>query len=262
MLLDMNLNAAATAGPPADTFATSIEIFDSLGSPHTVTANFTKNATAGQWDYSISVPDADLQNPPFTPLTGSITFNPNGKLATPLPTDPMPKLEIQGFADGAADMTVANGTEVTWNLYNGTTPRISQFSHASAISAIGQDGAAAAQLVKVSVGDEGKIFAQYSDGVQVVVAQMAMASVRNPGTMIAAGNNNYQLGASSALPAIGVAGTGGRGAVVGGAVESSTVDIAREFTNLIVYQRGYQANSRVITTVDQISQDTINLIHP
>jgi len=73
------------------------------------------------------------------------------------------------------------------------------------------------------------------------------------------GDNNYQLSARSALPAIGLPNTGGRGTVLGGAVESSTVDIAKEFTNLIVYQRGYQANSRVITTVDELSQETINL---
>jgi flagellar hook protein FlgE len=67
------------------------------------------------------------------------------------------------------------------------------------------------------------------------------------------------LSSRTALPAIGVSGTGGRGTILGGAVESSTVDIAREFTNLIVFQRGYQANTRVITTVDELSQETINL---
>jgi flagellar hook protein FlgE len=73
------------------------------------------------------------------------------------------------------------------------------------------------------------------------------------------GDNNYQASGETALPAIGVPGTGGRGTVIGGAVESSTTDIAREFTNLIVYQRAYQANARVVTTVDQLSQETINL---
>jgi flagellar hook protein FlgE len=88
-----------------------------------------------------------------------------------------------------------------------------------------------------------------------------MASVRNPESLIAAGNNNYQVSARTATPAIGLPNTGGRGDIVGGAIESSTVDIAREFTNLIVLQRGYQANSRVITTVDELSQETINLKH-
>ena len=76
---------------------------------------------------------------------------------------------------------------------------------------------------------------------------------------MAVGDNNFQLSARSALPAIGEPNTGSRGSVLGGALESSTVDIAREFTNLIVLQRGYQANTRVVTTVDELSQETINL---
>jgi flagellar hook protein FlgE len=109
------------------------------------------------------------------------------------------------------------------------------------------------------VADGGKILAQYSDGSQIVVGQLAMATIRNPQSLIASGNSTYQLGASTAIPAIGLPGTGGRGLVLGGSTEASNVDIAKEFTNLIVFQRGYQANSKIITTVDQISQDTINL---
>jgi flagellar hook protein FlgE len=74
------------------------------------------------------------------------------------------------------------------------------------------------------------------------------------------GDNNYQLSAMSALPAVGAPGTGGRGQVLGGAVEQSTVDMATEFTNLIQYQSAYQASAKVITTVDQIGQDTINMV--
>jgi flagellar hook protein FlgE len=87
-----------------------------------------------------------------------------------------------------------------------------------------------------------------------------MATVRNPDSLVAVGNNNYELSANSALPAIGVPGTGGRGTVQGGALESSTTDIATEFTNLIVYQRAYEANAKVVTSVDELSQDTIELI--
>ena len=113
--------------------------------------------------------------------------------------------------------------------------------------------------MRVGIGDGGKIVAQYSNGEQVVVGQVAMATIRNPQSLIAAGNSNYQLSARSALPAIGLPGTGGRGSVLGGTIEASTVDIAREFTNLIIFQRGYQANTRLVTTADEISQETINL---
>jgi flagellar hook protein FlgE len=249
---DMNLNAAATAGPPADTFAGSIEVYDSLGISHIISANFTKTAVSGEWAYSISVPNADT-TAPGTPTTGTINFDSSGRLVNPPVTGPMPVLTVTGLTSGAADMAV------TWNLYNGANPRLTQFAQTSAISAIGQDGNPAAQLIRVGLGDSGQVLAQYSNGQSVTVGQLAMASVRNPESLLAVGNNAYQLSARSALPAVGLPGTGGRGTILGGAIENSTVDIAREFTNLIILQRGYQANSRVITTVDEISQETINL---
>ena len=251
---DLNLNAAAQVGNSNGTFATSVTVYDSIGDSHVVTATFTKSATAGQWNYSLSVPNADVANPPATPLTGTLTFDANGNLTSPASTDPAPQLQIQGLADGASDMTM------TWNLFNGTTPRISQYAQPSSPSAVAQDGAPAAQLTSVAVANGGQLLAQFSNGQQTVVGQLAMATIRNPDSLIAVGNNNYQLSALSALPAVGLPGTGGRGAVQGGAVEASTVDIATEFTNLIVYQRGYEANSKVVTSVDELSQDTINLI--
>jgi flagellar hook protein FlgE len=252
---DVNLNAAATAGGANGTFATSVPVYDSLGNSHIVTATFTKDpTTAGQWNYSVGIPDADVQNPPATPLTGSITFGSDGTLTSPAATDPPPQLTLPGLKDNASPMTV------NWNLFNGSTPRLSQFAQPSSTSAVTQDGSAAAQLVGVAVADGGQILAQFSNGQQNVVGQLAMATIRNPDSLIAAGNNNYQLSARSALPAVGLPGTGGRGSVQGGAVEASTVDIAQQFTNLIVYQRGYEANSKVVSAVDELSQTTINLI--
>ena len=251
---DINLNAAAVAGSPTGTFATSVTVYDSLGNSHIVTATFTKDPTTPlQWNYSLSVPDADVQNPPFAPLTGSLTFNSDGTLSSTTAT-PAP-LAITSLTDNAADLSI------NWNLFNGTTARISQYAQPSSTSAVAQDGSPAAQLVRVALGNNAQILAQYSNGQQTVVGQLAMATVRNPESLIAMGNNNYQLSARSALPAVGVPGTGGRGSVVGGAVESSTVDIATQFTDLIVYQRGYEANSKVVTAVDELSQTTIALIH-
>jgi len=246
---DLNLNAAAEAG---STFSTAIEVYDSLGNSHVVTITFTKAAAANEWNYSVTVPDADLMAP-FTPVTGAITFDAAGKLTSPAASDPMPVVNITGLADGANDLSL------TWNLYNGAAPRLTQYAQPSSVSANAQNGSPAAQLVRVGLADGGKILAQYSNGEQAVVGQVAMASIRNPESLIAVGNNNYQLSARSALPAIGLPGTGGRGSIIGGAVEYSTVDIAKEFTNLIVLQRGYQANTRVVTAVDELSQETINL---
>ena len=253
--LDMNLNAAAASGSTDATFSTSIQVYDSLGNAHAVTATFTKDpATLGQWNYSVSVPNGDVTSPPAAPLTGSVTFDSNGKLATPAPTDPPPLFQVQGLADGASDLNLS------WSMYNGTTPRITQFAQASAVSAVSQNGSAAAQLVTVGLSTGGTIVAKYSNGQQSVIGQLAMATVRNPQSLIAEGNNSYGVSALTSLPAVGIPGTGGRGSVTAGAIESSNVDIAREFTNLIVFQRAYQANAKVVTTVDTLSQATINLV--
>jgi flagellar hook protein FlgE len=254
---DLNLDANATAGPPPTTFSTAIQIYDSLGTAHTLTATFTATSTPGQWNYSISVPDADL-TAPFTPVTGTLTFNSSGQLTSPAATAAATQISITGFADGAADMTGA--TALNWNLFNGSTGDITQFASPSEVSALSQDGSAAAQLDSVGIANGGGIVATYSDGTQQTVGQLALATIRNPDSLVAVGDNNYQLSALSALPAVGAPGTGGRGQVLGGAVEQSTTNMATEFTNLIQYQSAYEASSKVITTVNQISQDTINLV--
>jgi flagellar hook protein FlgE len=250
--IDMNLNSAATATSSTGTFSTSIQVYDSLGNAHTVTASFTPSGTAGQWNYSLTIPSADVTSA-FTPVTGTLTFDSNGNLTSPAAGSPV-QIQIQGLSDGAADMNL------NWQLYNGTTPRITQYAQASAVSADAQDGAPAAQLSQVGITNGGDVLAQYTDGTTTIVGQLALATIRNPESLVAVGDNNYQMSGNTALPAIGVPGTGGRGTVVGGALESSTVDIATEFTNLIVFQRAYEANAKVVTTVDQLSQDTINLV--
>jgi flagellar hook protein FlgE len=243
---DLNLAAGAAKG---DSFTSSIEVYDSLGSAHTVTVTYTKQ-DVNKWDYSISVPDADLKAA-FTPVTGSLIFDSNGKL-DPSTTAP-PKITIKGFANGAGDQ------DLTFETRNGTNGRITQFGAPSAVSGNAQNGNAVATLLKVGIADGGKIVASYSNGKTSVVGQLALATFRNPESLIAMGDNNFALGAGTSAPVIGEPETGGRGKVLGGSLESSTVDIAREFTNLIVYQRGYQANSKVITTMDEMTQDTVNL---
>jgi flagellar hook protein FlgE len=253
---DLNLNAAAVSGQPDGTFSTPTEVIDSLGYSHVITITFTKTATAGEWDYEVTIPGADVgsTDPSVSLATGTITFDENGRMVTPDPTAPSVEIDVAGLADGAADMAI------DWWLYTKSgTPRLTQFAQPSAVSANAQNGSASASLARVGLADGGKIVAQYSNGEQRIVGQLALASIRNAESLIAMGNNNFQASAKTALAAIGLPETGGRGAIIGGAIESSTVDIAREFTNLIVFQRGYQANSRVITTVDELSQETINL---
>jgi flagellar hook protein FlgE len=254
----MNLNAAAAVGSTDGSFSTSTEVIDSLGTSHVLTVTFTKTA-GGTWDYSVSIPGEDLTaGTPGTPTvltTGTINFDSSGNLTAPPATAGPVAVGIAGLTDGAADLNV------NWNLYDlSNQPRLTQFAQLSAASANAQDGLQAAQLVRVGLGDGGKILAQFSNGQQEVVAQVAMASVRNPESLIAVGDNNYQASSLTALPSVGLPSTGGRGKILGGAIETSTVDIATEFTNLIVFQRGYEANAKVVNTADQLSQDTINLI--
>lgn len=254
--LDLNLNAAAQAGQPEGTFSSAIEIVDSLGATHVVTVTFTKSDTASTWDYSVTVPGTDVgsANPTEEMANGSLTFDENGRLSSPASTDPTVAVSITGLANGAADLAV------DWELYSPAgAARITQFTQPSGVSANAQDGSTAASLLRVGLADGGRVLAQYSNGQQRVVGQVALASIRNPESLIAVGNNAFQISARTALPAIGMPETGGRGKIIGGALEYSTVDIAREFTNLIVYQRGYQANSRVVVAVDELSQETINL---
>ena len=259
LTLDLNLNSAAAADATSD-HAETIKVYDTLGTSHTLTMNFEKT-DANTWSYSVTIPGEDLSGgtagtpTEISGASGTLTFGTDGQLTSPDAASPI-NIAISGLADGASDMSA------NWSLY---TPagagRITQFGQPSAPEASSQNGSSASQLTRVGLANGGQLLAQYSDGTQVVVGQVAMANIRNPESLIAVGNNNYQASALTASPAVGVANTGGRGDIQGGSIESSTVDIAKEFTNLIVLQRGYQANSRVITTADTLSQETINLIH-
>jgi flagellar hook protein FlgE len=259
MTLDLNLNSAALADATSD-HAETIKVYDTLGTSHTLTVNFEKTG-ANQWSYAVTIPGEDISGgtagtpSAISGASGTLTFGTDGQLTSPANGSPIP-IAITGLSDGASDMSV------TWNPYTSAgAGRITQFGQPSAPEASSQDGSPASQLTRVGLANGGQLLAQYSDGTQVVVGQVAMANIRNPESLIAVGNNNYQASALTASPAIGVPDTGGRGDIQGGSIESSTVDIAQEFTDLIVLERGYQANSRVVTTADTLSQETINLIH-
>ncbi len=255
----INLNASSAADATSD-FSMPIPVYDSLGDSHVLTLNF-QNTGGNTWSYQATIPGADISGgtagTPFdiSGASGTLTFDSSGDLTSPAAGSPI-AFTIPGLTDGASDMNIS------WNPYNSAgSSTITQFGQPSAYSATTQNGSAAVQLEQVGIGTGGQILAEYTNGSQVVVGQVALASISNPATLIAAGSNNLQLSSLTGNPAVGMPGTGGRGTIVGGSVEASTVDIATEFTNLIVYQRAYEANAHVVTTADQLSQDTINLIH-
>ena len=164
-------------------------------------------------------------------------------------------MKVTGLADGASDMTI------NWNLYDSSgNGLVTQFAQTSGVSATSQDGFQAGQISKVSISNGGLLVATYSNGQSATVGQIALASIENPGSMLSVGNNNLQPTVNTSAPAIGAAGSGGRGQILGQSLEASTVDIATEFANLMAFQQSYQANSRVITTADQMTQDLIGLI--
>jgi flagellar hook protein FlgE len=182
-----------------------------------------------------------------------MTFDATGVLTSPAAGAPV-NLTSPAFADGA------NALNVNWNLFDPSgNPLITQFASASATLGTTQDGVQAAMVTGTSLQDGGLLVATFSDGTQRTVAQLALASISNPDSLIAVTNNQYSLGANSATPTTGAAGTGTRGQVVGGSLESSNVDMATQLTNLIVYQRAYQANSKSITSIDQMQQTLIAL---
>jgi len=217
-----------------------------VASISSVDPSITAIAPSGPWVFTFNVNGglADVSGPGYDATTGLIT---------------------------GIGLTLTTGAQspqdLSWSPWQappiGIPPvgvgRISQFAQPSASSAISQDGLPAAQLISVAIGDGGAVLAQYSNGSQQEVARLALASIRNPDTLVSTGNNNYRTGVGSATPVIGLGDTGGRGTIVGGSLESSNVDIAEEFTKLIIFQRSYSANARVITTSDEISQETIAL---
>jgi flagellar hook protein FlgE len=258
MALSINLNAGGVPTQPSGSFSTSIQVVDSLGETHDLTVNFVEQ-TPGNWNYEVDIPGADLTSgtagTPSPVAQGSLTFDANGNLTSPTAPAQVP-ISITGLTDLANDMNI------NWNLAtnNGTgTPLVTQYAATSAVSASTQDGVPASQVTQVSIANGGAITAQFSNGNQVVVGQLALASVSNPDSLIATGQNNYEVGADTATPVIGVPGSGTLGQVEGGSLEASTVDIATEFTNLIVYQNSYEANSKVISVLDQVTQNLLNL---
>ncbi len=254
--LNLNLNSSAKVSATTPDLSYPVQVYDSLGNVHVLTFDFNK-ADENDWTYKVSIPGEELtsgtKGTPSVLATGSLTFGSDGELTSPASGNTI-AVAIAGFTSGAKDQTIQ------WDPYSGATGRITQFDGSSAVSASSQNGSASAQIVRVSLSDGGKVVAEYSDQQQLVVGQLALASICNPDSLAAQGGNTYRATSATATPVIGLPETGGRGKIVGGSVEASNADVATEFMNLIVYQRAYQANSRVVTSTDQISEETINLI--
>jgi len=258
--LTLNLNAVSTVG---DTFSTPVTIYDSLGASHTLTVTFT-NSGPNAWNYSLNIPPTDLSAAGATGVlaTGTLTFNGNGVLtgdtattggtAAP-PLSNITAIPITGFADGASNQTF------NWNLLNGPTPVITQVAAPSSTSAAQQDGSSSGSLVNFNIGGDGTITGSFSNGKTQALGELALANFANVDGLQLNGNTDFSPTLASGPPVVGVPGAGGLGTLSGGSLELSNVDIATEFANLIVAQRGFEADAKAVTTFDQITQDTIAL---
>ncbi|MGA2509705.1 MAG: flagellar hook protein FlgE [Candidatus Acidiferrales bacterium] len=245
----------ATSGTAAQagSFSTPVTVYDALGATHVLTANFTKTA-ANTWNYTLTLPAADLGQTggPVTVNSGTLTFNGNGQLVTPAANVPV---AITGLADGASALNL------TWNLFNANgSPNISQVSGASAASSTETDGYSSGALQTISIGSDGTIDGIFSNGQTLAVGQIALASFANLQGLMSTGSNNYEATLASGQPTIGAPETGSLGSITGSSLEQSNVDIATEFSNLIIAQRDYQANAQTVTTLDQVSQYADNMI--
>jgi flagellar hook protein FlgE len=252
MTVSANLDASAKVG---DSFSAPIQVVDSLGNTHTLTVNF-KNTAPLTWSYDVTIPGDDLTGGKPGVATslanGSLTFSAAGVLTSPAAGKPVAVKTTTGLADGGTDLNI------NWNLFDPTgNPLVTQYASASTTTGSTQDGVQAATVTGMSLENGGVLVASYSNGTHRALAQLAVASISNPNTLLALANNQYQVDIGTTTPSVGAAGTGTRGSIVAGSVESSNVDMATELTNLIVYQRGYQADSKAITAIDQMQQTLI-----
>jgi len=258
--LTTNLNAASAVG---DIFSTPVTIYDSLGASHTLTATFT-NTGPNTWNYSLSIPPADLKAAGATGIlaTGTLTFNGDGVLTGDAATtggtvtgalSNITGIPITGFADGATDQTF------DWNVLNGTTPVLTQVAAPSSTTSTQQDGSSSGSLVNFSISSDGTITGSFSNGKTQALGEVALANFANVNGLQLNGNTDFTPTLASGPAVVGIPGAGGLGTLSGGSLELSNVDIATEFANLIVAQRGFEADAKAVTTFDQITQDTIAL---
>jgi flagellar hook protein FlgE len=245
----------------AATHAASIDIFDSLGTKHTVRTEFRKagfiydnNGTkvGASWDMKIIVPEpGDIGGTVRkNELNGQVIFNSDGSLGSYTPTS----ITYTANNGSAPNQTVQINLGSA-NQFDGVT----SFDNPSNTSGISQDGFTGGDLDGIRIDESGTLVGSFTNGRSFGLAQMSMAKFTNNIGLESDGGNTFVQSANSGDPVIGSAATGGRGFVQSSALEMSNVDLSRSLTQLIVIQRGFQANSKTITTSDQMLNTLLQL---
>lgn len=246
VLLGGNLTANSATG---DKVLVSMGVYDSLGSLRQASVEFTRGATAAgatTWTWAILDP---VTTPPTTGSVGggSISFDANGQIVTPVPA-PTTAVSLPGSTGANAVTPIIDFSKLTM-LSTGTSAAVTS-----------QNGLPSGTVSDVFVSaKDGTVSLVYSNGLQELLGQIATANFANPNGLMRVDGTSFQAGLNSGDPQIGLANTGGRGTISSGYLEASNVDMAQEFTNLILAQRGFQASSRIITTSDEIIQELVNL---
>jgi flagellar hook protein FlgE len=231
-----NLDATQAVGY---TYNNTFITYDSLGDSHNVTITYTKTGVDA-WDWQASgtgIVAAGLVN------QGALTFNPDGSL---------------NAQTGALSITTTNGSTTPLAI-NPDFASVTQLADADTVTLFNQDGFAPGTMVSFNISNSGIINGVYDNGIVQTIGQIAMARFTNNAGLMKEGENLWTESANSGVPQIGEANTGARGGIQAGTLEMSNVNLAQEFSDMIVTERGFQANSRVITTSDELLQELISL---
>ncbi|MGU3778187.1 flagellar hook protein FlgE [Burkholderia metallica] len=230
-------------------YTTSIQVYDSLGGSQAVNMYFVKSA-AGTWEAY-----AGVQGGATTDL-GTVNFNASGAIqSTTTGTPPTPTASVGQFqftvpnTDGSA-----TPQSLTLDL-TGTT----QYGGKDGVNNLAQDGYASGTLTTYTIGTDGKLTGNYSNGQTAVLGQIALANFNNPNGLVNLGGNQYAESAASGVPQISAPGSTNHGTLQGSALENSNVDLTSQLVNLITAQRNYQANAQTIKTQQTVDQTLINL---
>jgi flagellar hook protein FlgE len=260
---NLDANAPVRTWDPADpsgssNFSTNVTVYDSLGNARAVTVYFVKTAD-NTWDWHAMVDGADYAGgTPGVPVegaSGTLTFTTDGRLDTE--TAGVSAWDFRGATPGQV-ITFDFGTSVTTDGGTGLDAT-TQFGSPSTVTGISQDGYGAGSIAAVSIDSDGIVTGVFSNGQRRTLGQVAIADFRSVDGLARAGEGLWSETRESSQPLIGPPQTGGRGAIVSAALEQSNVDIGREFVDLIAYQRGFQANSKVIQTADEMYGELVNL---
>lgn len=231
-------------------FSTSLTVYDSLGASHDLELFFRKVAD-GQWDYHalVSGDDVDPAQPGLQVEVGAgnLTFTTDGLLDTV--TSPPAAIDFTGATPGQAiDLDFGTPAAGGGTGLDGVT----QFASRSSVSSQAQDGGSAGELAGLSIEGDGTVVGAYTNGEREPVGKLAIAKFRANNGLSRAGASLWIATSESGAAALGMAGSGGRGAISGGALEGSNVDLGQEMVDLIQHQRAYSANSKTISTADEM----------